>query len=104
MDHVKTNMPQTSDWAFPKIHAISHYSSDIKRGGETSEYSADMWENLHKTLMKNPAKGSNFKNVENQLMNHHSESWSLSALIETIEDDDDDEDDMQTVTTEVNWL
>lgn len=93
-------MPQTSEWNLPKIHAVQHYSENIRRAGETSEYSSDMWESLHKTLMKGPARGSNFKNIEPQLMNHHSESWNLYNLIEEIEDDDDAAED-ESVETEV---
>lgn len=95
-------MPQTSGWSFPKIHAIHHYSQDIRRGGATEEYSADMWENLHKTLMKGPYRGSNYKKVENQLMNHHAEVWSLSALREKLEEDEEADEDESLITEVTN--
>lgn len=81
VDHLVKYLPtQTSNWQLPKIHAMTHYYEDIKRGGVTSEYSAEMWENLHKTLMKGPYVGSNHKNVEGQLMKHHEVGWSLTIL------------------------
>lgn len=83
----------------PKIHAIQHYYNDIKRGGVTTEYSSEMWENLHKTLTKGPYKGTNFKNVEGQLMNHHVENWTLETMGEALEDEDSDDD--ATIITEV---
>lgn len=57
-----------------------HYNEDIIRGGVTREYSAEMWENSHKTVMKAPYQKSNKKNVESQIMNHNSLNWSINVL------------------------
>lgn len=37
-------------WDIIKIHAITHFSADIKRGGSTQEYSAELFENLHQQV------------------------------------------------------
>lgn len=62
-------MPQqTSGWKFPKVHSIYHYIGDIMRAGATSNYSAEMWEYLHKEVMKNAWKRSNKRDITKQVM------------------------------------
>jgi len=84
---------QKSNWKIVKVHAMYHYVDDIRRAGNTSEYSADMWESLHKNLMKNPYRGSNKKNVTSQILNHHLEQWNLKNITQTLATIGDDEDD-----------
>lgn len=81
-----------------------HYAGDIIRGGVTAEYSAEMWENFHKVLMKVPYRGSNYKNVEGQIMNHHAQSWSLNMLRDKFEDEESDEDDDNTQSEVIFFL
>jgi len=81
VQHLLLNMPeQKSSWRLVKIHALSHYADDIRRGGVTSEFSAEMWESLHKTLMKQPYRGSNKKNTDSQIMAHHARQWSVNQM------------------------
>lgn len=81
VDYLKKHFSkQPSSWNIPKIHAMIHYREDIIRGGATQEYSAEMWENSHKTVMKAPYRKSNKKNIESQIMNHHSMTWSITML------------------------
>jgi len=83
---------QKSDWRIVKVHAMYHYVDDIKRAGNTSEYSADMWESLHKHIMKNPYRGSNKKNVVSQILNHHVQQWNLTTIAQTLASNVEDED------------
>lgn len=43
----------------------------MERGGVPSNYSAEMWEYLHKTVMKKPWQGSNKRKVDRQIMCHN---------------------------------
>lgn len=81
---------QKSDWKFPKIHAISHYKEDIMRSGVTENYSAEMWEMLHKVVMKKPWLRTNRKNVEDQMMNVVDEMNVLSSLDEGLLEEKED--------------
>lgn len=37
-------------WDIVKLHKISHCSADIERSGSTQHYSAELFENLHKSV------------------------------------------------------
>lgn len=46
----KTKKEKIFKWDIIKVHAITHFSADIRRGGCTQEYSAEMFENLHQEV------------------------------------------------------
>jgi len=83
---------QKSSWRIVKVHAIYHYVADIMRGGITKEYSAELWESLHKNIMKNPYRGSNKKRTEDQILNHHTHQWSLNQIQTLMEGNVEDVD------------
>lgn len=87
---------QKSAWKLCKTHAMYHYRKDIVRGGVAINYSAEMWESLHKTVMKSPWKGSNKRNVDGQIMRHNAQRDMLFGLKTYIE-----EETKQSKTT--NW-
>lgn len=77
---------QKSQWQFPKIHALSHYKEDILRAGVTCNYDAEMWEALHKYVMKKPWQRTNKKNVDGQIMKQANEQDLLASLSFDVEE------------------
>jgi len=99
VQYLTNYMPeQKTSWRIVKIHALSHYADDIRRGGITSEYSAEMWESLHKNLMKRPYRGSNKKNTSDQILTKHAQQWSINQLkneVENISQSVDEEEELR---------
>lgn len=76
---------QKSAWNIPKVHAISHFVSDVKRGGITSNYSAECWEHLHIETVKNAWRRSNKKDVEDQIIEFNFEKDVLQPEASTLD-------------------
>lgn len=80
----KSNIEKIFRWDIIKIHAITHFSADIKRGGSTQEYSAELFENLHQQVAKRPYRISNKRATDTDLFifNYHERGLMLSLMRE----------------------
>lgn len=88
------------DWDTIKVHAISHFRSDIARSGTTQHYNAELYENLHQTVrdaishssgmnfyvykqvVKGPYRGSNHRasKTEEYLFKLHERSFVMHLI------------------------
>jgi hypothetical protein len=88
---------QKSNFKLNKVHAMLHYAEDIKRGGPTSQYSANLWEHLHIHRVKAPYRASNSKDTSKQIFDANTNTELLDELDDYgIEDKDDISDDRKT--------
>ncbi|CAM6089392.1 unnamed protein product [Calypogeia fissa] len=76
---------QKSNFGLVKVHAMSHLSESIRRSGMPWEYSTNMYEQLHISLMKNAYRGSNRRAFNPQIVAYH---VRLKAIREKMHDQD----------------
>ena len=74
---VQTGGAQESDWQLIKIHMVNHFVPSIRRGGVCREYSACMWEMLHKTTIKGFFRHSNRRQVASRILKMHALSEAM---------------------------
>jgi hypothetical protein len=95
---------QKSEFKLNKVHTMLHFVDDIKRGGPTSQYSANLWEHLHIHKVKTPYRASNARDANKQIF----ESNSNAELLDELEDfgiayaDDISEDKRTSVQQKVS--
>ncbi|CAI5486629.1 unnamed protein product, partial [Closterium sp. Naga37s-1] len=62
---------QKSKWNLIKTHLMTHFIPGIRRAGNVQEYSTNLFEHLHSTLLKQIYRRSNKRKVDTQIMKHH---------------------------------
>ncbi|GJP36327.1 hypothetical protein CLOM_g20848 [Closterium sp. NIES-68] len=68
---VKAFPNQKSKWHIVKIHLLVHLPATIRARGLPQEYSSNTYEHSHKTTVKRPARGTNWKNVGDRIVKKH---------------------------------
>jgi hypothetical protein len=63
-------VPEKELWKIPKLHAITHYVSEIKAKGATDGYTSNHTERAHKLECKTPYKQTNKRDYEGQIIKH----------------------------------
>ncbi|CAI7796515.1 unnamed protein product [Closterium sp. NIES-53] len=71
---------QKSKWKIVKIHLLVHLPSTIRLRGIPAEYSSNCYEHSHKTTVKRPSRGTNWKNVEDRIVRKHLEHAVVRQL------------------------
>ncbi|CAI7802361.1 unnamed protein product [Closterium sp. NIES-54] len=72
---------QKSKWKIVKIHLLVHLPSTIRLWGIPAEYSSNCYEHSHKTTVKRPSRGTNWKNVEDRIVRKHLEHEVVRQLV-----------------------
>jgi len=76
---------QKSGFNTVKIHAMSHFNDCIRRSGLHWEYSTNMYEQMHITLMKAGYRASNKRQATPQIARHNQRLSALRKLQDTME-------------------
>ncbi len=75
---------QKSDFNFVEIHVMSHYVDSICRFGAPFEYSANLYEHLHITLMKATYCGAIVMITQGTFLNIINTSKLYKGLLENL--------------------
>lgn len=76
---------QKSGFNTVKIHAMSHFNDCIRRSGLPWEYSTNMYEQMHTTLMKAGYRSSNKRQATPQIARHNQRLVALRKMQDTME-------------------
>ncbi|CAI5513843.1 unnamed protein product [Closterium sp. Naga37s-1] len=71
---------QKSKWLIIKVHLVSHLPPTIRARGLPQEYSSNRYEQSHKTTVKRPSRGTNWKGVEDRIVKKHIEQAVVRQL------------------------
>ena len=71
---------QASNFNLIKVHTMNHYVDSIHRSGSPFEYSTNLYEHLHITLMKAGYRGSNRRNFSKQIVKHNKHLQALCRM------------------------
>ncbi|CAI5498917.1 unnamed protein product [Closterium sp. Naga37s-1] len=69
--HVIAYPKQRSEWRLVKVHLLSHLSATIRDRGMPLQYSTNLYEHTHKTTVKRPARGGNWRNATERIVQKH---------------------------------
>ena len=76
---------QKSGFNTVKIHVMSHFNDCIRRSGLPWEYSINMYEQMHTTLMKAGYRSSNKRQATPQIARHNQRLVALQKMQDTME-------------------